>query len=272
MDLLLAEVAEIRANTVAPNSRLIYANSMARFIHWLLENNPDAVCEDFIDALEAKGGQTKENVKWLLNNHEVPPFSFGRFDAKIFMAWIVSLRTSGGERPGYQSYNSHRSALFNLFRDYGETMSPFLVREMANNFKGFLFNAGLKRTATQAIGRGDGSVKVGKDPLPFGLYKFLCQEFLKESGRELVFAQCFMVAFHLTKVICSNLMCRSANAVNIKFEHMFWKEDALCIYFAQQKNDQNGERKRYPRHVYPNPIIPGHPTITKISFFHPILF
>ena len=51
-------------------------------------------------------------------------------------------------------------------------------------------------------------------------------------------------------------MCRASNALNIKFEHFEWREDALCIYFAHMKNDQSGERPRDPRHVYANPLIP----------------
>jgi len=37
---------------------------------------------------------------------------------------------------------------------------------------------------------------------------------------------------------------------------MEWREDALCIYFCQMKNDQLGERPRDPRHVYANPLAP----------------
>jgi hypothetical protein len=40
------------------------------------------------------------------------------------------------------------------------------------------------------------------------------------------------------------------------YSHMEWKEDALCVYFAHQKNDQMGERPRDPRHIYANPLIP----------------
>ena len=52
------------------------------------------------------------------------------------------------------------------------------------------------------------------------------------------------------------MMCRAGNGVNICFNHMEWRNDALCIYFAHMKNDQSGDRPRDPRHVYANPIIP----------------
>jgi hypothetical protein len=37
---------------------------------------------------------------------------------------------------------------------------------------------------------------------------------------------------------------------------MSWREDALCVLFAQMKNDQLGTRPRDPRHLYANPHDP----------------
>jgi hypothetical protein len=51
-------------------------------------------------------------------------------------------------------------------------------------------------------------------------------------------------------------MCRASNTLSIQFDHIEFKEDALCIYFARMKNDQLGERPKDPRHVYANPILP----------------
>ena len=62
-------------------------------------------------------------------------------------------------------------------------------------------------------------------------------------------------------------MCRSANAVSICFNHMEWKNDALGVYFAHMKNDQNGERPRDARHVYANPINPEICPILSLGIF-----
>jgi hypothetical protein len=51
-------------------------------------------------------------------------------------------------------------------------------------------------------------------------------------------------------------MCLAGSAVAICFSHMEWKEDALRIYFAHQKNYQMGKRPRDPRHIYANPKCP----------------
>ena len=46
------------------------------------------------------------------------------------------------------------------------------------------------------------------------------------------------------------------NGLGVCYEHMEWRGDAMCIYFAHMKNDQLGDRPRDPRHIYANPIIP----------------
>jgi hypothetical protein len=184
----------------------------------------------------------------------MPPVVFEDSTAQDFMVWIASLKTPSGQKPRYSTYNGHRSALFNLFRDYGETMSSILEVELARHFKG------LKRMLAQEIANGEGAIKIGKDPLPFTLYRFLSKTFLMQRSKEFTFAQCFMV-------VCWNLMCRSANAFTIKYEHTEWTEDALSVYFAHMKNDQTGERPRDPRHIYPNPLMPEICPILSLGIF-----
>ena len=69
------------------------------------------------------------------------------------------------------------------------------------------------------------------------------------NSHESIFAHTFLV-------IGWNLMCRASNTLNIKYEHMLWKRDSLGIFFAHQKNDSLGEKKRDARHIYANPLNP----------------
>ena len=62
-------------------------------------------------------------------------------------------------------------------------------------------------------------------------------------------------------------MCRSANTVTIHLHHMEWREDCLAIYFAHMKNDQSGERKRDPRHIYANPVDPVVCPLTVLAIY-----
>ncbi|OWZ06239.1 hypothetical protein PHMEG_00021533 [Phytophthora megakarya] len=76
---------------------------------------------------------------------------------------------------------------------------------------------GLKGKRATAAARGEVRAKTGNDPLSFDL---------------------------------------SAKAFGIHHGHMEWSGYAFCIYFAHQKNDQEGSRPSDPRHIYANPLNP----------------
>ena len=121
-------------------------------------------------------------------------------------------------------------------------MSATLINELKEHFRG------LKRTV-QSVSAGETSIKTGKEPLSFGLYRYLSLKLLEKGKKDFQFAHFFIV-------LCWNLMCRSNNVFGIDYRHMNWRDDALCIYFSQTKTDQLGERPKDPRHVYPNPHVP----------------
>ena len=50
-----------------------------------------------------------------------------------------------------------------------------------------------------------------------------------------------------------NLLITKYN-YNSLTSYIEWTTDCLSIYFAHMKNDQTGDRKRDPRHIYANPI------------------
>eukprot|EP00834_Sanchytrium_tribonematis_P003532 NODE_139_length_16235_cov_0.569038.p3 type:complete len:603 gc:universal NODE_139_length_16235_cov_0.569038:14135-15943(+) len=156
---------------------------------------------------------------------------------------MVTLRKSDGSKPGNATYSAHRSGLAHLFREYNVTMTPELSESQSRNY------LGLRRTTAQRTADGEGRIKVGKDPMDFPLLKFICESLLKSKEKENVFGRCFIL-------ICWNLMCRAGNVVSICLEHLEWRNDSLCIYFAHMKNDQTGNRKRDPRHIYANPVSP----------------
>jgi len=133
--------------------------------------------------------------------------------------------------PGSLPYGSHQAGLFNLFRDFKVSMSPELEGELTNHF------SGLKRKIAANIQAGEGEIKVGKDPLCLQLFRFLGFELLVDVSRESIFARTFMI-------ICWNLMAWASNAFEVCINHREWREDVLCIYFCQMKNDQLGESKR----------------------------
>lgn len=251
-----ARVKSIRKDTVAAKSRGIYILSNARFLAWLFENKPHLLTDSTLAALEQEQTQqrtrltSKEVVKILKelldDNHpgQDHPLKFDELTVTDFMTWIVTLKKKDGSEPCYSTNNSHRAALFNLFRDSGVHMARDFELELQNHFKG------LKRQTAVAVTAGEAKCRTGKDPMPFGLYSILAMEMLKSTTREHMFARTFLI-------LCWNLMSRAGNAFSICFDHMQFLDDALLIFFAHMKNDQMGERPRDPRHIYANPIIPA---------------
>jgi hypothetical protein len=113
-----------------------------------------------------------------------------------------------------------------------------------------LFYKGLKRQLVTDARSSGMVVKEGKEPFSFALYRILCHGLLQGNKKEHSFAHVFLI-------LSWNLMCRAGNTVSIKFSHVKWREDALGIYFAHMKTDQEGDRPKDARHVYANPVMPS---------------
>jgi hypothetical protein len=61
-------------------------------------------------------------------------------------------------------------------------------------------------------------------------------------------------------------MARWSNTFSVACNHMEWKSDSLCIYFAHMKNDQT-DRPRDPRHIYANSVSPEICPILAIALY-----
>lgn len=201
--------------------------------------NPDFLLD--LDASEDKGSVIAAKLQTAPSHP--PPLLLDQLSADDIMMWVASTKKADGSYHSSSSYDLSRSAIFNLFRLYGVSQNEQLKLELGTFFRG------LKRTLAGAIADGDSAVKQGKDALPFELYKFLSSQLLRFGTRDTIFARTFMI-------LCWNLMSRSSNCIDIKYQHMEWREDALCIFFSQTKTDQCAERPRDPRHIYANPIMP----------------
>lgn len=241
---LQEQTSQVRSQMISMRSRNVYSSPVIHFLRWVYEYKPHLITDEFRGITEDGRIPTRrEVVAFLAIRPRIPPFKFDDFAAPDFVNWILSVRKADGSVPVFTTFKGYRSALNNLFRDYGYSVGDEFKEEMTNHFKG------LKRQAAHTVAVGDAPIKVGKDPLDFPLYRFLARQFMKNSNREYTFGHAFLTC-------CWNLMCRSNNVVSICFSHMEWKNDALRIYFSQMKNDQFGERPRDPRHIYANPFMP----------------
>src|SRR5690606_17443297 len=96
---------------------------------------------------------------------------------EVFLAYLASIRKPDGSLLTSAGYGTHRASLFNLFRDYNEKIPEEFTQVMSGAFKG------LKRKLADMAQRGDENIKVGKDPLSFDFYQFLCKELISLPGK-----------------------------------------------------------------------------------------
>ncbi|KAF1323390.1 hypothetical protein FI667_g10578, partial [Globisporangium splendens] len=234
-------------HSVSARSRSTYRSSSARFLAWLFLSRPALVPPAFRARVETEvqGPRSEKALQLHLreildrNNEENTPLCFEQLAAADFVAWLNSLERKDGSAVGYSVLNTHRAALFNLYRDHGRSMSPELEKELSHYFKK------LKKRTFPNDKRSE------NDALAFDLYAYFCDVMLKLPGREIAFARACLV-------LGWNLMCRPASAFAIRHSHLEWKGDALRIYFAHITSGPSvGDRAGDPRHIYANPLRPS---------------
>ena len=200
--------------------------------------------------------EVKKMIRKLIRrgDENCPPIDFDAYEPSHFLRYLLALQTSEGKRFGPSTYNSRQSALHHLYTIYGKKQSKHFQEELSLLFRS------LKRRITEEKQEGDGRIQTGKSPISFLLYKRLNEYILKEGTTESVFARVFLC-------LTWNLICRSKNTTTIHLHHLEWSDDCLHIYFAHMKNDQTGQRKRDPRHIYANPIDPLVCPILSLSIY-----
>ena len=242
LDHLQREARRIRNNNITQGSRNSYQARQVDFLQWYLKHMQHLLNPAFIQLFEDNSPSKKDVLDYLLSENAVFPL-LPQFSCQDFACWLVSLEKKDKSRIGYSALNSRRSALMDLYHQFQEPIPDNLKNDLG------VFYSGLKRDGAVSAAKGEVTVKVGKDPLEFSLYCELGLFMLQQESPEYIFG-------HLYLLLCWNLMCRACSAATICFDHMGWRNDALGIIFAHMKNDQSGERKRDPRHIYANPIIP----------------
>ena len=182
---------------------------------------------------------------------------------EYFITYLTTLRSKrNGNYLSNSSYNTHRAALFHLFRKHNGQGYP---DDFGKGLK--VLHKGFKRLITNrrtdlTIGNnnnGDDETVVttgtnryvgsddAKDPLSVELLREILRWFLEFNTSDGVFAYTYAL-------LTWNLMCRSENTALIQLCDISWSQsfDAFSIVFAHSKTDQLGEHARYPRHIYAN--------------------
>lgn len=142
--------------------------------------------------------------------------------------------------PAQTTFEGYLSALGFLYQENGV---PNASAQIRGQFKKGV--SGLKRTNAERRNNGELPALEGKAPLTFDGYSLIVEYALEETHS----------ASWLYTLLCWNLISRSSNVGNLKFQHICWQEDAMVIYFPKTKTDQEGLNS-VPRHVYANPFNP----------------
>lgn len=170
------------------------------------------------------------------------------------MAFLQQIRKADGSKPSNPTIKGARSGLNHLYTLSNKGLSP---DEMVK-LKAFM--QGVKRQHVVLQRKGEAKVREGKEPFDWELFHAICMEMVKLDHSDGPFG-------HLIVTLAWNLMCRTSNVDGIVFEHLSWSGDALKILFAHQKNDQDGDRPRDPRHVYANGQDPAVSTIFALGVY-----
>jgi hypothetical protein len=142
----------------------------------------------------------------------------------------------------YQHVSGYRSALKFGLKEKDKVFS-FKVENTINKFL-----HGYERKIANLKQSGKMSVTEGKIPLNFEGYRVLAVTSRNSDKMHYIKANTFLL-------FCWNLIARSHSVSSITFDHITWKQDAMCIVFPKHKGDQEAKRS-YPKHVYANPSNP----------------
>lgn len=117
----------------------------------------------------------------------------------------------------------YRSAIQFAYKDAGLEFPDDFDANLPDYYKG------LKRIITQEKQDGTRKAKEGKEPLPFGLYRWLCEYFISNGD---IFAWCYLT-------LAWNLISRSGNIAEAHLIHVTFGEDCLKFVLPRTKSDQS---------------------------------
>jgi hypothetical protein len=109
---------------------------MVKYIKWVFINKKHILSVEFYNATKEMRELTTKFIKnWLDSAPRNPPLQFDNMVANHIIAWFIAVSKAYGPKPGYQTYNTHRSALYNLFRDYKKNIDPRINSEISDFMK-----------------------------------------------------------------------------------------------------------------------------------------
>jgi len=195
-DDLDAEVDEIHNHTTSDKTKKVYRSKQVQFILFLHKRHREALSPEFLQAADAfDESGLHAFIKKIVEERKSPsPILFASLQARHVSRFVVSLKRSDSSRATPAVHSAARSAVSDYFRSYDFVPPKKMAQNLATLFRG------LRRKTAMETSKGNGKAYIGKKPLEFSLYAFLCKELLKAGSTEALF-------LHTMMVISWNLMC-----------------------------------------------------------------
>lgn len=135
---LIERLQSLKDARIEKSSRYNYLRGAIRFIRWLYDNKPICLTDSFLSGI-GEGGLTEDYIKSKIEvpvDISQPPIKFSELSATTFLMYIITIKKSDGSDPSSSTLSTYRSALWNLFKDFGVTMDPKFAEELSLHFSG----------------------------------------------------------------------------------------------------------------------------------------
>eukprot|EP00727_Mastigamoeba_balamuthi_P003246 m51a1_g12919 hypothetical protein (728) ;mRNA; r:642-2825 len=237
-----------------PNTRKAYRGKQVRFVLWLVHHHPELVVPDFLDSLLR--GRPPGSSSSTVTNPDVarelpeavdietmqPPIVFSQVTPKVICTYIKELYQDADGKtkdppPSYSTASGHRSAIVDMFDDYGIARSTAFDRSLSAFYRAL-------RRKNAIVAGSQAAEKTGKRPLGYALFCELCSLRLRLATTD------EHLLAHTVSVLSFVLMSRVMSVVTLAYSHMRWTDDALAVAYWTAKTDQEGSRADMYRHVY----------------------
>ena len=249
VQLLLDEVERVKKNKLAESTRDQYRAANVSCIIFLFTHFTHIFHEEFVikytDFTENcnSSRQLTRAIANSLGANNICPFAVNKFEAKMFLAYLVHLKHGDGSYYSTSYYETKKSAFLNLIQESGNELAPEIIKEFN------LTMISLRKTiATYNAKHGIKPVE-GKEHMSFQCYRLTCQLLVEDGSAEAVSALAFLT-------LQWNLIARAETVGLINFSQLSWENDHLKIFFPKHKSDQIGLTKDEARHIYSNPLMP----------------
>ena len=226
-----AWVEEMESSSLAPSTKASYVGKLANLLAYLFKVAPGSLVEGRRNAVpvteKARPGFWKKLA--LDATSARPVLDFAALDIAHVLGWFSQFQGREGTTASHSVYGVAKSALKWFYGQHGQRFDHAFEERLKNTLKG------AKKARAQLKEKGEVKMEEGKEALSFELYSTIAKHLFESDNKNAPFA-------HLFLLLSWNLMCRSSTTSIVKVKHLRVEGDAVVVYIARHKSDQEGDR------------------------------